>query len=340
MFEEDGGSPSTFFFSLALYHWSTLTLSFSCTYRGFHVSDTHWCGAREREQEWKMHFCIEWLDGTRANEKRKITSAKVLVKVDNCTRTKPQRKNNNNGRDQHRFLVYLDGESTWFNRCSYIRWSASRKKKIPPENVLITNDFTEQLCLLKQRLHEQIQSIDHQQTELIQQLTVVFNEHLNKILQKSIDDIESSQLLHQKELCTHVKNIVDCIQHQSCEMSQLCRYLIDEQSSNVGNYLVQFHTDLHRWLNELKRSSVSKTTYLRRVEYGWLIIHVENCRRERGRKSESKDDRQIFSSWLHSKKIGFLLNLYPGEESLRFHTDLPNLKNFSKEFTECIFGST
>ena len=120
------------------------------------------------------------------------------------------------------------------------------KKKIPHENVPITNDFTEQLCLLKQRFHEQIQSIDHQQTELIQQLTVDLNEHLNKILQKSIDDIESLRLLHQKELCTHVKNIVDCIQHQSCEMSQLCRYLIDEQSSNVGNYLVQFHTDLHR----------------------------------------------------------------------------------------------
>lgn len=71
------------------------------------------------------------------------------------------------------------------------------KKKLSSENVdreqsiEHTNEFSEQLCLLKQRFHEQIQSIDHQQTELIQQLTVDLNEHLNKILQKSIDDIES-----------------------------------------------------------------------------------------------------------------------------------------------------
>ena len=97
------------------------------------------------------------------------------------------------------------------------------KKKTPPETTDNSNEFTEQLCLLKQRFHEQIQSIDHQQAELIQQLTVDVNEHLKQILQKSIDDIESLRLvpsfalsnidfplaslrlLHQKELCTYSK---------------------------------------------------------------------------------------------------------------------------------------
>ena len=53
----------------------------------------------------------------------------------------------------------------------------------------------------------------------------------------------------------------------------------------------------------------------------WAHIHrtkfAENC---------------IFvnSKFLHSKKIGFLLNLYSREESLRFHMDSPNLKSFER----------
>lgn len=104
--------------------------------------------------------------------------------------------------------------------------------------------------------------------------------HLNKTLQKSIDDIESLRfvctspssvhrtflslfrLLHQKELCTYSKTIVDCIQHQSCEMSQLCHYLIDQQSTNVEHYFDEFQKDFHRRLNELERSFNSKMTYL------------------------------------------------------------------------------
>ena len=80
--------------------------------------------------------------------------------------------------------------------------SDDQHKKISSEKVNIeptiqhSNEFTEQLCLLKQRFHEQIQSIDHQQTELIEQLTVDLNEHLNKILQKSVDDIASLRFVH------------------------------------------------------------------------------------------------------------------------------------------------
>ena len=45
-------------------------------------------------------------------------------------------------------------------------------------------------------------------------------------------------------------------------MSQLYRYLMHEQPSNVGDYLVQFQLDLRRRVNELKRSFDSKMTYL------------------------------------------------------------------------------
>ena len=45
-------------------------------------------------------------------------------------------------------------------------------------------------------------------------------------------------------------------------MSQLCRYLIDGQPCNVGDYLVQFQSDLRRRVNELQRSFDSKMTYL------------------------------------------------------------------------------
>lgn len=71
------------------------------------------------------------------------------------------------------------------------------KKKISSEKINIeptiqqSNEFTEQLSLLKQRFHEQIQSIDHQQTQLIQQTTIELNQQMKNILRKNIDDIES-----------------------------------------------------------------------------------------------------------------------------------------------------
>jgi hypothetical protein len=42
---------------------------------------------------------------------------------------------------------------------------------------------------------------------------------------------------------------------------------------------------------------------------------------------------------LHSKKIVFLPNLYPGEEHLEFRTDLLNLKRFHSKSTECFLSS-
>jgi hypothetical protein len=39
------------------------------------------------------------------------------------------------------------------------------------------------------------------------------------------------------------------------------------------------------------------------------------------------------------KKVGFLTNLYPGEEPLGFRTDLRNLKRFRSKSTECFLGS-
>ena len=151
------------------------------------------------------------------------------------------------------------------------------KKKTPSEDVQIANEFTEQLCLLKQRFHEQIQSIDHQQTQLIQQTANELNQHMNNILRKNIDDIEGLRfvfsflqsfpysilfrLLHQKELCMYSKNISDCIEHQSCEMHQLCHYLIG-QENHSWDYLNQLQDDFHRQLNELKKSFDSKMNYL------------------------------------------------------------------------------
>ncbi len=47
----------------------------------------------------------------------------------------------------------------------------------------------------------------------------------------------------------------------------------------------------------------------------------------------------IDDSIIHSKKIGALPNLCPGEEPLRFRTDFPNLKRFRSKSAECFLGS-
>jgi hypothetical protein len=70
------------------------------------------------------------------------------------------------------------------------------------------------------------------------------------------------RLLHQKELCTYSKTITDCIQHQSCEMSQLCHHLIDQQRTNPTNLFVKLIDDFQIALNELKTSFDSKMNYL------------------------------------------------------------------------------
>jgi hypothetical protein len=71
------------------------------------------------------------------------------------------------------------------------------------------------------------------------------------------------RLLHQKELCTHSKAITDCIQYQSCEMSQLCHHLIDQQHpSNTMNLFVKLLNDFQIAVGDLKTSFDSKINYL------------------------------------------------------------------------------
>jgi hypothetical protein len=41
---------------------------------------------------------------------------------------------------------------------------------------------------------------------------------------------------------------------------------------------------------------------------------------------------------VYSKKIGILPNLHPGEEPLRYCTDIQNLKNISKTLLEYFLG--
>ena len=53
------------------------------------------------------------------------------------------------------------------------------------------NEFNEQSYLLKQRFHDEIQSIIDQQTELVQQAADNLTVHITDVLRKNIHDIES-----------------------------------------------------------------------------------------------------------------------------------------------------
>jgi hypothetical protein len=57
------------------------------------------------------------------------------------------------------------------------------------------NEFNEQSYLLKQRFHDEIQSVIDHQTELIQQADNNLNVHVTDVLRKSIHDIESLRLV-------------------------------------------------------------------------------------------------------------------------------------------------
>jgi hypothetical protein len=57
------------------------------------------------------------------------------------------------------------------------------------------NEFNEQSYLLKQRFHDEIQSLIDQQTELVQQAADNLTVHITDVLRKSIHDIESLRLV-------------------------------------------------------------------------------------------------------------------------------------------------
>ncbi len=56
------------------------------------------------------------------------------------------------------------------------------------------DEFNEQSYLLKQRFHDEIQSIIHHQTELVQHAANNLTVHVTDVLEKSINDIESLRL--------------------------------------------------------------------------------------------------------------------------------------------------
>lgn len=57
------------------------------------------------------------------------------------------------------------------------------------------DEFNEQLHLLKQRFHEEIQTVHQRQTELVQHAANDLTVHVADVLRKSIDDIESLRLV-------------------------------------------------------------------------------------------------------------------------------------------------
>ena len=69
--------------------------------------------------------------------------------------------------------------------------------------------------------------------------------------------------MHETELRTHLKtNVNECIQEQSCEMNELCHYLINQQCPNPTNLFNKLIDDFRTTLNSLKTSFESKINYL------------------------------------------------------------------------------
>ncbi|CAF1012179.1 unnamed protein product [Rotaria sordida] len=123
-------------------------------------------------------------------------------------------------------------------------------------------EFDEQSYLLQQRFQDEIQSIIHRHTELIHHTTNDLSAYVTNVLRKSIENIESLRLLHQKELCTHSKMITDCIQQQSNEMNELSHHLINQQHTMPMNLFNRLIDDFRTSLNNLKTSFDSKINYL------------------------------------------------------------------------------
>ncbi|CAF2428190.1 unnamed protein product [Rotaria sp. Silwood2] len=123
-------------------------------------------------------------------------------------------------------------------------------------------EFDEQSRLLQQRFQDEIQSIIHRHTELVQHTINDLSGYVTNVLRKSIEDIESLRLLHQKELCTHSKIITDCIQQQSNEMNELSHHLIIQQHTMPMSLFNKLIDDFRTSLNDLKTSFDSKINYL------------------------------------------------------------------------------
>lgn len=145
------------------------------------------------------------------------------------------------------------------------------------------SEFVEQSRLLQKRFQDEIQSTIHQHTELVEHTTNELSAYITKVLQRSIEDIESLRsafhciiidikvfvfysvlyrLLHQKELSAHSKLINDCIQQQSSEMSELCYHLIEQKYTIPNIIFDKLADDFQSSLYDLKTSFDSKMNYL------------------------------------------------------------------------------
>ncbi|CAF4522761.1 unnamed protein product [Rotaria sp. Silwood1] len=123
-------------------------------------------------------------------------------------------------------------------------------------------EFDEQSRLLQQRFQDEIQSIIHHHTELVQHTTNELSAYITNVLRKSMEDIESLSLLHQKELCVHSKIMTDCIQQQCSEMNELSHHLINQQHTMPMHLFNRLLDDFRTSLNDLKTSFDSKMNYL------------------------------------------------------------------------------
>ncbi|UJR38215.1 hypothetical protein I4U23_030888 [Adineta vaga] len=126
----------------------------------------------------------------------------------------------------------------------------------------IHNEFDDQSHLLQQRFHEEIQSVIYQHKQLVQHVVNDLSIYVTNVLQKSIENIESLRLLHQKELCAQSTNVTDCIRQQSCEMTELCSHLIDQQHQEPMKLFETLNDEFRTALNHLKTSFDSKVNYL------------------------------------------------------------------------------
>ncbi|CAF0880539.1 unnamed protein product [Adineta steineri] len=129
-------------------------------------------------------------------------------------------------------------------------------------NNTINNEFDEQAHLLQQRFHDEIQSVIYHHSELVQHVTNDLSNYVTQILKKSIENIESLRLLHQKELCTHSASLTNCIQHQSSEMNELCNHLIVQQRTKPMDLFNTVTNNFQNAVNNLKTSFDSKINYL------------------------------------------------------------------------------
>lgn len=125
-----------------------------------------------------------------------------------------------------------------------------------------SDEFYDQSRLVQQRFQDEIQYVIYRQKELVQQTTADLTIYINNILQKTIEDIESLRLLHQKELCTQTNSMNDCLEQQSTEMTELCHQLLAKQQENPLNLFSKIVDNFQIAFRDLKTSFDSKINYL------------------------------------------------------------------------------